>query len=228
MGRLLLSLQPHAVQMIGLRQSIRETDFGKLADECLLRDATRGDIPNIDAVLTEREFLLDMLLRCESLAEYLATTCACPQEVSERADLCSPLYGADNLVDSAAVEAITRQFKHLTRRGKFKDEDSRRLTTRLVYEELRSRANRGMELSIGATEADLRDGAFRWKSYEDWKATSWQSRVYVSYETKAKELAERSKGTIVSLHLQNIVGALFSVRKAPMKANEADADGLGA
>ena len=51
-------------QMIALRRSIRETDFGKLADECLLRDAVRGDEPKVDSVLTEAEFLVDQLTNC--------------------------------------------------------------------------------------------------------------------------------------------------------------------
>ena len=38
--------------MIGLRRSIRETDFSKLVDECLLRDAIREDPsqPNVNPV----------------------------------------------------------------------------------------------------------------------------------------------------------------------------------
>lgn len=31
------------VQLIGLRRSIRETDFGKQMDECLLRDSVRRE-----------------------------------------------------------------------------------------------------------------------------------------------------------------------------------------
>lgn len=51
------------VQMIGTRRSIRETDFSKLIDECLLRDAIREDPtqPNIEPVLTEGEFLVDQV-----------------------------------------------------------------------------------------------------------------------------------------------------------------------
>ena len=51
------------VQMIGTRRTIRETDFSKLIDECLLRDAIREDPtqPNIEPVLTEGEFLVDQV-----------------------------------------------------------------------------------------------------------------------------------------------------------------------
>ena len=97
------------VQMIGLRRSIRETDFSKLIDECLLRDAIREDPsePNASPILTEGEFLIDQLL-------------------------------ANDLVDEAAVVAIQRQFKHLCRKGApFKSDDDRKLTAELCYEEVR-------------------------------------------------------------------------------------------
>ena len=54
------------VQMIMVRRSIRETDFSKLCDECLLRDAVRdpGEA-NQEPVLTESEFLIDQMLANE-------------------------------------------------------------------------------------------------------------------------------------------------------------------
>ena len=170
------------VQMIALRRSIRETDFAKLADECMLRDAVRGDQPNNNSVLTEAEFLVDQLTN----------------------------YG---LVDSAAVMVITRQFKHLTRRGKFTDEN-RRLTPKMVYDEIRSRAKNGKELSEGATVADLRDASFRWKSYEDWHGTSWESRVALAFEDKMAQKMEehggaQSQGS--APHLNSIVGSILSL-----------------
>jgi len=137
------------IQMIGTRRSIRETDFGQTADECLLRDSVRDGAPaNIEPVLTEAEFLIDQLL-------------------------------ANELVDEAAVVAVRRQFKHLTRRGKFKSDDDRKLTPKLVYEEIRERAQGRKPLSSGATAKDVTpEGRFRWKSYEEWLTNSWQPRVY--------------------------------------------------
>ena len=122
---------------------------------------------------------------------------------------------ADGLVDSAAVVAITRQFKHLTRRGKFSD-DNRRLTPRLVYEEIRARANDGKELSEGASVADLRDHSFRWKSFDDWKDTSWEARVALAFEEKQRQREaglDDGANDVASTtpHLNNIVGSLLAL-----------------
>lgn len=152
------------VGMIGLRRSIRETDYGKVADESLLRDAVRtlpeeGDEaetaePNFQPCLTEAEFVLDQLL-------------------------------ANGLVDTEAVTCIQRQFAHLTRNGKFQPGEEPMLTTRLVYEEIRERALRGMDglLSPGAEALDLvlsgktGTNTFKWGSYEEWMVNSWKMRV---------------------------------------------------
>ena len=136
------------VQMIGLRRHIRETDFCKLCDECLLRDAVRDEgPPNVDPVLTESEFLIDQLL-------------------------------ANELVDGEAVTAIQRQFKHLTRRKVFGPDEQRELTAQMVFEELRERANAGSDVSEGAHKMDIgANGKFKWGSYEEWRQKSWEPRV---------------------------------------------------
>ena len=115
------------IQMIGLRRAIRETDFGKLADECLLRDATRdeqADEPNLEPELTEAEFLVDQLVN-------------------------------NGLVDTDAVIAIRRQFSHLTRNGNFEKDEDRKLTPKLVYEEIKDRIQRGEPVSMGAETVDV-------------------------------------------------------------------------
>lgn len=137
------------VQMIGMHRYIRETDFSKLVDECLLRDAIREDPsePNPSPVLTEAEFLIDQLL-------------------------------ANELVDEAAVVAIQRQFKYICRKGNFESDDDRKLTPELCYEELRERAMQGKELSAGATAKDLGpDSRWKWGTYEEWRRHSWVPRV---------------------------------------------------
>ena len=121
----------------------------------------------------------------------------------------TPLAHADGLVDSAAVIAINRQFKQMTRRGKFNDEN-RQLTTRLVYEEIRHRAKEGKELSAGAQVADLRDHEFRWKSFDDWHGTSWQSRVACAFETK-NENEDDAVSYGGGPRLNNIVGAILNL-----------------
>ena len=164
------------IQMIGLRRAIRETDFGKLADECLLRDATRDDAaaePNLEPELTEAEFLVDQLI-------------------------------SNGLVDTDAIIAIRRQFAHLTRNGNFEKEEDRKLTSKLVYEEIRDRIQRGDPVSRGAETVDVmmidpagaegRKGAaakaaFKWKSYHEWKYMSWQVRVKAKHADK-KELRD--------------------------------------
>ena len=110
------------VQMIGMRRKIRETDYSELADECLLRDAVRES--------TDNPNFMPVLTEAEFLIDQLIS---------------------NSLVDEAAVAAIRRQFKHLTRRGTFKCEEDRRLTPSLVYEELRERAR-----SVRGSRRELR------------------------------------------------------------------------
>ena len=143
------------VQMIAVRRGIRETDFGELIDECMLRDAVRDPkAPSTEPVLTQSEFLIDQLL-------------------------------ANDLVDSAAVSAILRQFKHLTRRGTFGKDEEPSLTMTLCYEEMTDRAKANKPLSTGATAADLAsDGVWKWKSYEEWKRASWEPRVAEKFAEK--------------------------------------------
>jgi len=171
------------VQMIGLRRSIRETDFGKLADECLLRDAVRDDpmIPNEEPVLSEAEFLIDQLT-------------------------------ANEIVDSAAVQAIRRQFRYITRNGNFERDEDRALSARLVYEELRLRNSLGKDLSPGATEMDLDEhGKFKWRSFEEWKAGSWQLRVGAAGQEKLKSLV-KSKGKSHVTGMKTVVGKMAGRR----------------
>jgi potassium channel subfamily K len=187
MGVLALSQSISDVHVIKRNRTIFETDYGKLADECLLRDAIRGDLPRVHAVLTETEFLVDQL----------------------------KTYG---LVDPAAVAAITKQFKHLTRRGNFGDDSQRVLTTEMVYEELRSRVKEGKEVSEGATVADLRDSEFRWASHDDWKGTSWEARVHLAWREKQKRKMNAGSSIdssavlpgAVPAGINNIVGSMLA------------------
>ena len=164
------------LDLIRVRRSIRETDFPKLADECLIRDALREDAshPNSDPVLTEAEFLIDQLV-------------------------------ANGLVDEEAVNVINKQFQAMTSRGNFGPDD-RRLTTEQVYEEIRDRANKRKDLSEGATMFDLADDkTFKWKSYEDWFENSWKVRVKekaietLGHESKLKKImgTARARGPAV-------------------------------
>ena len=216
MGVLALSQSISDVHVIKRNRTIFETDYGKLADECLLRDAIRGDLPRVHAVLTETEFLVDQLKTC-------ARARLCPARPARPcASICEPkalpFAVADGLVDPAAVAAITKQFKHLTRRGNFGDESQRVLTTEMVYEELRSRVKEGKEVSEGATVADLRDSEFRWASYDDWKGTSWEARVYLAWHEKQKQ--EMNAGSSIDFSavlpgavpagINNIVGSMLA------------------
>ena len=152
------------VQMIGLRRVIRETDFCKNCDDCLLRDAVRdAGPPNPRPVLTESEFLVDQLL-------------------------------ANELVDGEAVLAIQRQFKHLTRRRIFRPDEQRELTTQMVYEELKERAEQGKILSGDASRVDLTPkGKFRWSSYEEWFSQSWEPRVAHKGQEEGRGVRENVK-----------------------------------
>lgn len=137
------------LQMIGTQRSIRETDFPKLADECLIRDALREDPrkPNVNPVLTEAEFLVDQLL-------------------------------ANGLVDKEAITVINKQFQAMTSRANYGPDDARMLTPKLVYEELKERAAKGKELSEGSQKYDLTpEGKFKWGSFEEWQAGSWRPRL---------------------------------------------------
>lgn len=141
------------VQMIRMRRMIRETDFEKLADECLERDAMRdGGAPNPDPVLSEGEFIVDQLL-------------------------------ANELVDKAAVVAIKRQYKTLTSMGEWGRDEDRVLDAKQVYETIRRRVQLGKRVSAGVEEWDVaRDPAsgakaFKWPDFESWKMQSWQPRL---------------------------------------------------
>ena len=152
------------VQMIGLRRVIRETDFCKNCDDCLLRDAVRdAGPPNPRPVLTESEFLVDQLL-------------------------------ANELVDGEAVLAIQRQFKHLTRRRIFRPDEQRELTTQMVYAELKERAEQGKILSDDASRVDLTpDGKFRWSTYQEWFSQSWEPRVAHKGQEEGRAVKEHVK-----------------------------------
>jgi len=137
------------LQMISTQRSIRETDFPKLADECLIRDAMREDPrkPNFNPVLTEAEFLVDQLL-------------------------------ANGLVDKEAITVINKQFQAMTSRGGYGPDDARMLTPKLVYEELKERVAKGKDLSEGSQKYDLTpEGTFKWATFEDWQAGSWRPRL---------------------------------------------------
>ena len=167
------------VQMIGLRRSIRETDFSKVADECLLRDALRDDgPPNVEPVLNEAEFLVDQLI-------------------------------ANELVDEEAVKVINKQFQYLTRKGTFGPDEPRTLTPSLVYEEMRERVAARKELSEGATAADVNaDGSFKWATFDEWNARSWKVRVLQKYAEKTGIAAKKRKdGLGRAGQMKTVIGA---------------------
>lgn len=163
-------------QMISIRRRIRETDYGRIADECLLRDAVRGET-NFEPALSESEFMVDQLI-------------------------------ANGLVDSDAIMAIRRQFKHLTRRSEVASEEERLLTPKLVYLEIKDRVRKGEQLSGGAEHCDIvwrnpqkkkkyatpSDYQFRWKSFEAWRDGSWQARVLAKEEEMREEEEAHSNG----------------------------------
>ena len=144
----------------------------RIIDECLLRDALRGlspgcaDPPELDPMLTEAEFLVDTLI-------------------------------SHDLVDPAAIMVITRHFRQLTHRdyGGEQRPTEGRLTTRLVYAEMRERAASGLPLSDGASAMDLDEaGAFRWASFEEWRAGSWMPRVLAKAEgIRSNESSDAAK-----------------------------------
>jgi hypothetical protein len=171
------------VQMVAIRKKIRETDYGRIADECLLRDAVRNTLrggTNYEPALSESEFLIDQLL-------------------------------ANGLVDPDAVETIKGHFRQLTRHGDFASDEQRMLTPKLVYLEIKERARTGAALSVASEHCDLvwrtmksrtkfsqrsgspTDREFRWKSFEAWRDGSWQARV-LAMETVIKEMDEAPKG----------------------------------
>jgi len=144
--------------LIGMRRNIRETDYGKASDESLLRDAVRH-VQDGGAPNFHPE-----LTESEFIVDQLL---------------------AHSLVDEDAVLAIREQFQHLTRNAKVAKRDEPKLTNRLVFEEIRERAFRGVEgsLSPGAQALDLHldrkssTVTFKWSSYEEWLSNSWQMRV---------------------------------------------------
>ena len=147
------------LQKIATQRSIRETDFPKLGDECLLRDALRENPaqPNYNPVLNEAEFLVDQLL-------------------------------ANDLVDSEAITVINKQFQAMTSRRTWGADESRSLTPKDVFEEIKERANKGKDLSSGAQQYDVgADGKFKWMTFEDWQAGSWRPRVKAASDQKALE-----------------------------------------
>lgn len=150
------------IQMIAVRRGIRETDFSKLADECLLRDACRVvGKPNLHPILTEAEFLIDQLL-------------------------------TNNLVDKEAVLAIRRQFKSLTNQVIDEEQGTPVLTTEDVYKSLRTRIEVGKEVSPGAEAMDIGTFSnFKWTNFAEWERYSWQMRVLARDEDlRAKAAGE--------------------------------------
>jgi len=143
------------VQMIQTRRKIRETDFCKAADECLLRDALRDEVPNFEPVLNESEFLFDQLKESNLVdSEAVQVINKQFQHLTRR-----------QLVSSA--------------------DDARFLNAKMVFEEMRERAKLGKELSEGASAHDLNpDGTFKWATFEEWHKRSWQVRVRKAHADK--------------------------------------------
>jgi len=114
---------------------------------------------------------------------------------------------ANKLVDEAAVNAIIRQYKHLTRNGNFAADEEPKLTRRLVYEGLRERVAADKQVSAECLAYDVVDGnLFKWASYEEWVKQSWEKRILAqagdagSTETKSKRLSHKGQA------LKTIVG----------------------
>ena len=161
--------------MIGKRRAIRETDFGMTCDECLIRDSVRD--------LEERDYMPNL-----------------EPELTEAEFLVDQLM-SNGLVDTDAVVAIRRQFLYLTRRGEFAPDEPRKLTSQMVFEEIRDRIDKGEPVSRGAEVCDVimvdpkgvdaRLGrepkpTFKFKTFHEWKHLSWQIRV----KAKAQEMKE--------------------------------------
>jgi voltage-gated potassium channel Kch len=170
--------------MIQVKRRIRETDFAGKADECLLNDAVRDDgPPNLEPVLNEAEFLIDQLKE-------------------------------GNLVsDEEAITVINKQFAFLTRRQALANADeARKLTPRMVYEELRDRVRSGKPISEGATKYDLTpEGTWRWSSYEEWSKKSWRVRVLLRHTDKEGGVLDaaghKSSGGAKAGEMRTILGA---------------------
>lgn len=119
--------------------------------------------------------------------------------------------GAYGLVDLAAISAIKRQFKHLTRRGHFALPEDRRLTPKLVYEELRERVTKEQPVSDGAHAHDItEEGDWRWGSFEEWREGSWRGRVVAEAERALLAAAKQERGRSRSSGnpVRNVVGAM--------------------
>lgn len=83
------------------------------------------------------------------------------------------------------------------------------MTPKLVYEEIRERAQTGQPLSMGSEHHDVvwrnprrqqstvrapDDYEFRWKSFEEWRDGSWQARVLATEEEAREEEEVRRRG----------------------------------
>ena len=113
---------------------------------------------------------------------------------------CGAQLIANKLVDEAAVNAIIRQFQHLTRNGHFSADEEPKLTRRIVYEGLRQRVAAGKAVSDECLAHDVVDGnKFKWASYEEWVKQSWEKRILArvaeseSMQTKSRRLSHKGQ-----------------------------------
>jgi len=135
------------VTMIGKRRAIRETDFGLLVDECLLRDAVRDGDANFSPVLSEAEFLTDQLIANELVDEAAVT------------------------VIKRQFRHLTRKGDFVS------DEDRQLTARLIYEELAeRSQQGKALSAGATARDLTP-SGAFKWKSYEEWFERSWKGRV---------------------------------------------------
>lgn len=128
------------VTMIGKRRAIRETDFGLLVDECLLRDAVRDGDANFSPVLSEAEFLTDQLIANELVDEAAVT------------------------VIKRQFRHLTRKGDFVS------DEDRQLTARLIYEELAeRSQQGKALSAGATARDLTP-SGAFKWKSYEEWYA----------------------------------------------------------
>lgn len=135
------------VTMIGTRRTIRETDFGKLVDECLLRDAVRDGECEFHPKLSEAEFLTDQLIANKLVDEEAV------------------------LVIKRQFRYLTRRGTFES------DEDRQLSAQLVYEELLGRVAEGKDLSDGATERDLTPSGAFRWKSFEAWFERSWKPRV---------------------------------------------------
>jgi hypothetical protein len=187
------------IEMIKTRHAIRSLPFHP--DETMLRDAVRELRPAPPL----RNATRDELEAYDEAVEEEALEVAESEPMLTETEFLIDQLVAQKLVDEAAVAAIRRQFRHLTRNVQPSDDGRRTLTAEVAFEEIRGRVARGAPVSAGANCVDVDDSCspptFRWSSVEEWCSKSWSVRVQAKAEDdklrseEEHELKKRKQGT---------------------------------